>query len=325
MAEKPIFFHATTREIQCPSGGLDYLSLSPGDTLYVTNSEKNDGAYTVTRATDTQIFVKEEIRDELNTAAVLTKPTTPGIPFKVFPVPEREPEPRPAPPPEEPPPKEPPPGKLTPFIGSPFFVKQMETLGLGETAFSRWTAEKAKLAAQTAKYFEAEIKYVEDRIKELGWDDPEAIKKVKKEIEPKKPPLPTPPIQPKVKPELLIERIPYPKWWRDSLNAKIQLTAPGSQVLATVTGKLRLHVSVIVITVTGETVITFTFGNAGSSGPIYLGGENQPMGMVVAMGNSPAPCGNGSLSISATDPGDANPSVGGWATCFAVEEKIMEK
>lgn len=141
---------------------------------------------------------------------------------------------------------------------------------------------------------------------------------------PPAPPAPPPPAKPTVKPELLIERIPYPKWWKDSLNAKIDLVAPGSQVLATVTGKLRLYVSVIVITVTGETIITFTFGNAGSSGPIYLGGENQPMGMVVAMGNSPAPCGNGSLEISATDPWDSTPSIGGWATCFAVEEKELK-
>lgn len=138
------------------------------------------------------------------------------------------------------------------------------------------------------------------------------------------PPIQKPPVQPTVKPDLIIGRTPYPKWWKDSLNAPIDLTAPGSATLATVTGKLRLYVSVIVITVTAETVITFTFGNAGSSGPIFLGGTNQPMGMVVAMGNSPAPCGNGSLKISATDPNAETPSVGGWATCFAVEEKEMK-
>jgi len=140
-------------------------------------------------------------------------------------------------------------------------------------------------------------------------------------LKPPPPPPPPPPVKPKVPPELVIERIPYPKWWRDSLNAKIDLTAPGSATLATVTGKLRLFVSVIVITVTGQTVITITFGNSGTSGPIYLGGESQPMGIVIAMGNSPAPCGNGSLSISATDPGGVTPSIGGWATCFAEEEK----
>jgi len=126
--------------------------------------------------------------------------------------------------------------------------------------------------------------------------------------------------EPTVPEELIIKRIPYPKWWKDSLNAKIELTAPGSAVLATVSGKLRLFVATIVITVTGEVVITFTFGNAGSSGPIYLGGENQPMGIVIAMGNSPAPCGSGPLTITATDPGPTLKYIGGWATCFVEED-----
>ena len=160
---------------------------------------------------------------------------------------------------------------------------------------------------------------------------PEALKKLEGEIGAKATTtlIPKPVAKPKVPPQvttrpapdLLIARTPYPKWWKDSLNAKINLTAPGSAVLATVSGNLRLFVATIVLTVTGETVIRFTFGNAGSSGPIYLGGENQPMGMVVAMGNSPAPCGAGKLTISATDPGDGTPSVGGWATCFAEESK----
>jgi hypothetical protein len=117
-------------------------------------------------------------------------------------------------------------------------------------------------------------------------------------------------------PDLLISRTPYPKWWKDALTARISLKAPGSQVLATVAGKLKLYVATIVITVTEETQITITFGTAGASGPLYLGGEGQPMGIVIAMGNSPAPCGSGNLSIAATDPGGVTPSIGGFATCF---------
>jgi hypothetical protein len=117
-------------------------------------------------------------------------------------------------------------------------------------------------------------------------------------------------------PDLLITRTPYPKWWRDSLNATISLTAPGSQVLATVTGNLRLYVATIVLTVTGQTQITINFGGAGSSGLISLGGTGQPMGMVIAMGNSPAPCAGGNLVITTTDPGGTTPSIGGFATCF---------
>jgi len=151
------------------------------------------------------------------------------------------------------------------------------------------------------------------------WDQ---VKKEEPKPPPPKPPIPPtppPPKEPVVPKELIITRTPYPKWWKDSLNATINFSAPGSATLATVAGKLRLHVATIVITVTGETVITITFGNAGSSGPIYLGGESQPMGIVIAMGNSPAPCGSGPLTISATDPGDGTPSIGGFATCFAEE------
>jgi len=55
--------------------------------------------------------------------------------------------PKPVKPPEKLPEK-PKPGKLTRFIGSPFFVKTLEPLKTGESAFSRWTQEKAKLSAQ---------------------------------------------------------------------------------------------------------------------------------------------------------------------------------
>jgi hypothetical protein len=164
------------------------------------------------------------------------------------------------------------------------------------------------------------------RLNNLNAEDEKDLFTWAKSQEPKPPPPkpPTPPVPPKppgpiVKPGLVIKRIPYPKWWKDSLNAKIDLTAPGSAVLATVAGKLRLFVATIVLTVTGETQISFTFGNAGSSGPIYLGGESQPMGIVIAMGNSPAPCGSGNLTITATDPTDGTPSIGGFATCFAEE------
>ncbi len=204
------------------------------------------------------------------------------------------------------------------------FLGILKPLKKGESTTDRWMEEKRKLTAKQAKDFESEIKLMESRIAELGWDKPDTLTKVSEEAKPKPPGPPPKPKEPTVKPELIIGRTPYPKWWKDSLNAKIDLTAPGSLVLATVTGNLRLFVATIVLSVTGETQISFSFGNAGSSGPIYLGGENQPMGIVIAMGNSPAPCGSGNLVISATDPQENNPSVGGFATCF-VEETIKQK
>lgn len=166
-------------------------------------------------------------------------------------------------------------------------------------------------------------KTLADIIKKRQQDLENAAKQITPEKLPATKPAPEPtpaPKQPTVKPELIIPRTPYPKWWKDSLTAKISLTAPGSQTLATVTGRLRLYVATIVITVTGETQITIAFGKYGASGPIYLGGEGQPMGMVIAMGNSPAPCGQGPLLISATDPNDETPSIGGFATCFVEQE-----
>ena len=160
-----------------------------------------------------------------------------------------------------------------------------------------------------------------DYTKALTPEEQEAIEAYTQKLPGAVQPAPKPPVTPTVKPTLVIERIPYPKWWRDSLNAKIDFSAPGSKILAMVHGNLRLFVATIVITVTGATKITITFGTAGASGPIYLGDTGQPMGMVIAMGNSPAPCGNGSLSISATDPNNENPSIGGFATCFAMTEK----
>jgi len=164
---------------------------------------------------------------------------------------------------------------------------------------------------------------------ELAQERPEELKKLEEELSARPsearyigrtPPIPAPKRnQPTVKPTLIIERVPYPKWWRDSLNATINLTAPATQTLATATRQLRLFLAAIVITVTDETQITIKFGDAGSSGPIYLGGEGQPKGFVAAMGNSPAPCGRGNLTITATDPAGVAPSIGGWATFFVEE------
>jgi hypothetical protein len=43
------------------------------------------------------------------------------------------------------------------------------------------------------------------------------------------------------------------------------------------------------------------------------------MGIVIAMGNSPAPCGSGGLSISAEDIYGDNPFIGGYATYYLLD------
>jgi len=154
--------------------------------------------------------------------------------------------------------------------------------------------------------------------------EPEKAKKPeeeeKKEVAPAAPkeaPAPkvaAPPKQPTVKPELIIKRTAYPKWWNDEGIAKISLTSPGSQFVITAKGDYSLYIATIVLTVSGECAITFAFGSSGSGGAMNFGGEGQPMGIVIAMGNSPAPCGYGSFMVTATS--DDAVTIGGFVSYF---------
>ena len=154
--------------------------------------------------------------------------------------------------------------------------------------------------------------------------EPEAQKKEEEEkkrkeaaakpAEPEKPKAAAPPKQPTVKPELVIKRTAYPKWWNDEGIAKISLTSPGSQFVITAKSDFMLYIATIVLTVTGECTITFAFGSAGSGGAMNFGGEGQPMGIVIAMGNSPAPCGYGSFMVTATSNDPV--SIGGFVSYF---------
>jgi len=267
--EKKIYFHRASKQIQVPSGGLDYLSLSPGDTIYVTNSKSNDGVYTVASSNDSQIFVEESLNDELKTDAVLSKPTTTKPPeVKKLPTPTPEKPTKPLPtkplPPSEP---------------------------TGELA-----------TGETVLIFPPPPPTPTPRPEE-----PE--EEPKKETEPKKPT----PKKPGVAPELIITRIEYPKWWKELLVSPINIVGPASQTIASPGPNNLLYVSAIVLTVDGETQIKFSFGIFGSSGWLSLGGEGQPMGMVIALGGSPIPCGEGGFSVysSAEDI-----SVGGFASYY---------
>lgn len=130
---------------------------------------------------------------------------------------------------------------------------------------------------------------------------------------PPRPPEKPLPKQPTVKPELIIERTAYPKWWKDEGVAAINLASPGSQFVVSARSDYSLYIGAIVLTVSGETNITLGFGVFGSSGPMDLGGSDEPRGIVIAMGNSPAPCGSGSFTVT-SDGEDA--AVGGFVTYF---------
>ena len=115
-------------------------------------------------------------------------------------------------------------------------------------------------------------------------------------------------------PELIIKRTPYPKWWNDEGIAKISLSSPGSQFVITARGDYSLYIATIVLTVSGECDIVFTFGGAGESGSMDLGGTDEPRGMVIAGGNSPMPCGSGSFMITAIS--DDSVSIGGYISYY---------
>jgi hypothetical protein len=119
--------------------------------------------------------------------------------------------------------------------------------------------------------------------------------------------------KPTVKPELIISRTPYPKWWRDLKTAAISLSDAGTQTIVATPSRFVIYVATIVLTVSDETNISFGFGVFGSSGSLDLGGADEPRGIVIAMGDSPAPCGQSGLTITSDGAGVA---VGGFVTYY---------
>ena len=117
-------------------------------------------------------------------------------------------------------------------------------------------------------------------------------------------------------PDLLISRTPYPKWWKDSGVAPIELLLAGTQIVIHPTSAYKIYIASIALTVSGETVISFGFGALGSSGPMYFGGTNQPMGIVIPMADSPAPCGMGGFSVTSSG---TLVSVGGFAVYYVLK------
>lgn len=116
--------------------------------------------------------------------------------------------------------------------------------------------------------------------------------------------------QPTVPPSTIITRTRYPKWWDDSNVAAINLPGPGSQTIIPPGANQRTFVTCVVFTVSAETNVSLHFGDLGYSGSMDFGGSDEPRGIVIDMGASPAPCGRGSFSIT-SDGEDA--SVQGFA------------
>lgn len=130
---------------------------------------------------------------------------------------------------------------------------------------------------------------------------------------PQKPPAPAP-TKPAVPKEAIITRTRFPKWWNDEGIAKISLTSPGSQFVITARADYQLYIGTIVLTVSDECTMHFNFGQYGTTGEMRFGGTDEPRGIVIAMGNSPAPCGTGSFMVTAAS--SSSVSIGGFVSYY---------
>ena len=99
---------------------------------------------------------------------------------------------------------------------------------------------------------------------------------------------------------LIITRTPYPKWWKDLQTAEIDFGIPGGNVVILSNPTRITYIATIALTVSKEANVTFDFGVFGPSGAMDFGGEDEPKGIVIAMGNSPISCGSGTFSVSAS-------------------------
>jgi len=155
------------------------------------------------------------------------------------------------------------------------------------------------------------LEEIEADLKELSQEDPAELQKLRDELAdwPSETrflnpyiPTPAPPqSQPQVKPTLIIARTPYPKWWKDLQTAQISLDDAGTEIIILPNPNFYLYIATIVLTVSGETNITFHFGVFGNSGAMDFGGDGEPRGIVIAMGNSPTSCGTGSFQITSSE------------------------
>ena len=120
-----------------------------------------------------------------------------------------------------------------------------------------------------------------------------------------------------VKPGLIISRTKYPKWWKDLRVWPINIGGPGTWPVIDKSPGFLTFVATIALTVTDETNIVLSFGVFGASGSMDFGGDDEPRGIVIPMGESPAPCGEGGFSISSN--GEAA-TIGGLVVYY--QEKI---
>jgi hypothetical protein len=120
-----------------------------------------------------------------------------------------------------------------------------------------------------------------------------------------------------VKPGLIISRTKYPKWWKDLQVWPISINGPGTWPVISKSPGFLTFVATIALTVSDETNIVLTFGVFGASGSMDFGGTDEPRGIVIPMGESPAPCGEGGFTITSDG---AAATIGGLVVYY--QEKV---
>jgi len=129
---------------------------------------------------------------------------------------------------------------------------------------------------------------------------------------------PKTPKTPKVEPKLIITRTTYPRHWDELLTKGFNIIGATTAPIISPSSGSKLFIGAIVLTVTDETNINITFGIFGASGAMHFGGDGGPKGIVMAFGDSPAPCGAGGLTISSDS---ITASVGGFVTYYNLKNQ----
>ena len=123
-------------------------------------------------------------------------------------------------------------------------------------------------------------------------------------------------------PQPIITPSDQPLWWQKERVAAISLGASGTQQIIPQRTGYTHFVTAIIISVTDETDIFFSFGSSGATGSLSLGGTDEPRAMVISMGDSPTPIGPGPLLITSSG---TDASVGGWVVYTQEKEPKQPK
>lgn len=114
---------------------------------------------------------------------------------------------------------------------------------------------------------------------------------------------------PKPPPQPVPTPTDYPTHWKNERTAAINLGGPGTNEVIKVRSQYKIFIAAIILSVSNKTSITFRFGAFGLSGPMGFGDTDQPRAVVMAMGDSPVPCGEGPFHVISDG---ASASVGGF-------------